>query len=83
MKSILKSLGKFLFAYLIAGTTLLIFNAYPNFQGHADVPFSDFPSNLIFSPAAPVILFLKPKLFEILLYVFVLFGGLYVLFKKK
>ena len=82
MKSIIKSLGKFLFIYLIAGAALLVFNAYPDFEGHADVPFSDFPSMLIFSPVAPVILFVKPKLFEILLYVLVLFGGLYFLFKK-
>lgn len=55
LKKILKRALKVFGCYLIAGAAYLLYREWPDFEGHAHIPFSDFPALLLLSPFAPVI----------------------------
>lgn len=40
-------------AYLIASAAYLCFIRWPDWEGHAHVPFSNFPGFLVWAPVAP------------------------------
>ena len=42
--------------YLIAGAASLLFRLWPEWEGHAHIPFSGFPEVLIWTPIAPLLL---------------------------
>lgn len=48
---------KVLICYLAAGAAYLLYFAWPNYEGHAHVPFSAFPDFLVWAPVAPYLLF--------------------------
>ena len=47
---------KGIFTYLLSGAVLITYHSITGVEGHAHIPFSSFPSNLIFSPFAPAFL---------------------------
>lgn len=47
--------GKLLLCYLLAGAVQLLVARYPDYAGHAHLPFSSFPGFLIWTPAAPLL----------------------------
>lgn len=53
---------KVLASYLAAGAAYLLYFAWPNYAGHAHVPFSAFPEFLVWAPVAPYLAF--GELFE-------------------
>jgi len=57
MKKHIITFLKIFICYTIAGGILLTYRAWPNFEGHSHVPFSSFPSFLLFSPVIPLYIF--------------------------
>jgi hypothetical protein len=56
MRKLVATSAKLLIAYLLAGAILVMYLRWPNFEGHANVPFSGFPAVLIWSPIAPALI---------------------------
>lgn len=56
MQKIIKVALKSFACYLVAGATYLVYFRWPDLEGHAHVPFSDFPGFFLFSPLAPAFL---------------------------
>ncbi len=52
----LQIIVKAVITYLLSGAALITFHSASGIDGHAHVPFSSFPSNLIMSPFAPAFL---------------------------
>jgi hypothetical protein len=46
--------AKLIFSYLIGALPCFVYIMWPNFGGHADVPFSAFPESLVLVPIAPL-----------------------------
>jgi hypothetical protein len=56
LKKIVNTALKIIACYLLAGVGYLLYFGWPDYEGHAHVPFSDFPAFLLWSPVAPAII---------------------------
>jgi hypothetical protein len=56
VRTTVKTIARALLCYLLAGAALTIALSWDDMSGHPHVPFSGFPSFLIWSPVAPVML---------------------------
>ena len=56
MKKYLILFLKVFASYTIAGAIFITYVSWPDFQSHPHVPFSSYPSSLIFSPVVPLFL---------------------------
>lgn len=87
MKHFLTAVLKTLVCYLLAGAAYLLYFKWPHYEGHAHVPFSEFPAFLIWAPLAPYFLieslFDKPVsgVFDLLVFGSVFGGSLWLFFK--
>ncbi|WP_338848868.1 hypothetical protein V8J88_07995 [Massilia sp. W12] len=48
--------ARLLLAYLLAGAVLMLYLQWPHLNGHAHLPFSTFPSNLLWAALAPLMI---------------------------
>jgi hypothetical protein len=89
LKKIIHSALKVIACYLLAGVAYLLYFEWPDYEGHAHIPFSDSPAFLLWSPFAPAIvlgeLMMKSwaALPGALVFVAVLAASLWLTFRKS
>lgn len=78
-KPLLKVIG----CYLLAGALFLLYLEWPDYRGHAHIPFSSFPGFLLLAPIAPLVLFEEFSISGALVYGIALAASLWLAFRNR